>query len=81
MLEIKEIKPSETVDLRHRILSPNQSIDSIILAKDDSGQHFGLFKHIHLISVISLLSKMKQLNFANLLLKLPNKTKDMVQFY
>lgn len=54
MLEIKEIKPSETLDLRHRILSPNKSIDSIILAEDDSGQHFGLFKDAKLIAVISL---------------------------
>ena len=54
MLEIKEIKPSETLDLRHRILSPNKSIDSIILAEDDLGQHFGLFKEAQLIAVISL---------------------------
>ncbi len=54
MLEITEIKPSETLDLRHRILSPNKSIDSIILAEDDSGQHFGLFMNAQLISVISL---------------------------
>ena len=54
MLEIKEIKPSETLDLRHRILSPNKSVDSIILTEDDVGQHFGLFKDAQLISVISL---------------------------
>lgn len=54
MLEIKEIKPSETLDLRHRILSPDKFIDSIILAEDDAGQHFGLFKDAQLISVISL---------------------------
>lgn len=54
MLEIKEIKPSETLELRHRILSPNKSIDSIIIAEDDYGQHFGLFKDAQLISVVSL---------------------------
>ena len=54
MLEIKEIKPSETLDLRHRILLPKKSIDSIILAEDNSGQHFGLFKDGQLISAISL---------------------------
>ena len=54
MLEIKEIKPSETLDLRHRILSPNKSVDSIILTEDGVGQHFGLFKDAQLISVISL---------------------------
>ena len=54
MLEIKEIQPSETLDLRHRILSPNKSVDSIILTEDDVGQHFGLFKDVQLISVISL---------------------------
>ena len=54
MLKIKEIKPSETLDLRHRILSPNKYVDSIILTEDDVGQHFGLFKDAQLISVISL---------------------------
>ena len=54
MLEIKEIQPSETLDLRHRILLPNKSVDSIILTEDDVGQHFGLFKDAQLISVISL---------------------------
>jgi phosphoribosylformimino-5-aminoimidazole carboxamide ribotide isomerase len=54
MLEIKEIKPSETLDLRHRILSPNKSVDSIILIEDDAGQHFGLFQSEKIVSVISL---------------------------
>jgi len=57
MLEIKEIKPSETLDLRHRILSPNQSMESIILEEDDSGQHFGIFNANLLIAVISLFIK------------------------
>ena len=54
MFEIRDIKPSETFDLRRRILSPNQSIDSIMLVEDDSGQHFGLFQEAQLVSVISL---------------------------
>ena len=54
MLEIKEIKPSETSDLRHRILSPNKSVNLIILAEDDAGQHFGLFQSEKIVSVISL---------------------------
>ena len=54
MLEIKEIKPSETLDLRHRILSPNKSVNLIILAEDDAGQHFGLFQSEKIVSVISL---------------------------
>ena len=54
MLEIKEIQPSETLDLRHRILSPNKSVDSIILTEDDAGQHFGLFQSEKIVSVISL---------------------------
>ena len=54
MLEIKEIQPSETLDLRHRILSPNKSVNLIILAEDDAGQHFGLFQSEKIVSVISL---------------------------
>ena len=54
MLEIKEIQPSETLDLRHRILSPNKSVNLIILAEEDAGQHFGLFQSEKIVSVISL---------------------------
>ena len=54
MLEIKEIQPSETLDLRHRILSPNKSVNLIILAEDDAGQHFGLFQSEKIVSVIPL---------------------------
>ena len=54
MLEIKEIQPSETLDLRHRILLPNKSVDSIILTEDDAEQHFGLFQSEKIVSVIPL---------------------------
>lgn len=54
MLEINEMKTLETLDLRHRILSPHNSVDSIILSEDDSGQYFGLFKNAQFISFVSL---------------------------
>lgn len=54
MLIIKNIKASETWDLRHRVMAPNRTFDSIKLAKDDEGLHFGLFQDKKIISVISL---------------------------
>jgi predicted GNAT family N-acyltransferase len=53
-LKIKIIQASETWDLRHRVMAPNRSFDSIKLPKDEQGLHFGLFYEEKLISVISL---------------------------
>ena len=57
MLKIKNIKASETWDLRHRVMASNRPFDSIKLPKDEQGLHFGLFHEEKLISVISLFTE------------------------
>ena len=54
MLEIKQIRPSETWEIRHRVMWANKPFDDIKLPNDDTGLHFGLFRDDVLLSVISL---------------------------
>ena len=54
MLEIKQIQPSETWGIRHRVMWADKPFDDIKLPNDDIGLHFGLFRDDVLLSVISL---------------------------
>jgi predicted GNAT family N-acyltransferase len=54
MLEIKQIQPSETWEIRHRVMWAGKSFDDIKLPNDDAGLHFGLFRDGILLSVVSL---------------------------
>lgn len=53
MLEIKLIQPSETWEIRHRVMWADKPFEDIKLPNDDSGLHFGLFRGSTLISVVS----------------------------
>lgn len=53
-IEIKKIPAEETLDLRHRVMWPDHSIEFVQLPEDNEGEHFGLFKSNVLISVVSL---------------------------
>jgi predicted GNAT family N-acyltransferase len=54
MLEIKQIKPSETWEIRHRVMWAGKPFEDVKLPNDDAGLHFGLFRENVLLSVISL---------------------------
>lgn len=54
MLEIKQIHPSETWEIRHRVMWVGKSFEDIKLPNDDAGLHFGLFGDDILLSVVSL---------------------------
>ncbi|MDZ7900954.1 MAG: GNAT family N-acetyltransferase [Arcicella sp.] len=54
MLEIKQIHPSETWGIRHRVMWANKPFEGVKLLNDDSGLHFGLFRDNVLLSVVSL---------------------------
>jgi predicted GNAT family N-acyltransferase len=54
MLEIKQIQPSDTWEIRHRVMWADKSIEYVKLSEDENGLHFGLFKEADLISIISL---------------------------
>ncbi|MGS2739713.1 GNAT family N-acetyltransferase [Sinomicrobium sp. M5D2P17] len=55
---IKEIPGAHTWPMRHRVMYPEMSPDSVILEEDADGIHFGLFSPDHrLVSVISLFER------------------------
>lgn len=54
MLEIKEIQPFETWEIRHRVMWAGKSLEDIKLPNDDTGLHFGLFRGSILLSVVSV---------------------------
>lgn len=54
MIEIKQITPAETWQIRHEVMWADKPIDFIKLPNDDDGFHYGLFDGGALVSVISL---------------------------
>lgn len=52
--EIREIAPSETWDLRHRVLWPDKDLAFVQLPEDDAGIHWGLIDAGKVVVVISL---------------------------
>ena len=69
MVEIKEIKGSETWPLRFEVMYPNASLDFVKLPNDIEGKHFGLFKNDELVSVVSLFLKGNSAQFRKLATK------------
>lgn len=54
MILIQEITPSETWDIRHRVMWPDMPFSYVQLEEDEKGIHFGLFSNEKLKTVISL---------------------------
>ncbi|MGA0556646.1 GNAT family N-acetyltransferase [Larkinella sp. VNQ87] len=56
-MEIQQIKPEETYELRHRVLWPDKPFDYVKLAEDAEGWHYGAFRDGELLAVISLFER------------------------
>ena len=58
-LKIKKIESKETYDIRHKVLRPDQSIDSIKYESDTfrNSFHLGAYKDDQLISIASFLQE------------------------
>ncbi len=63
MQEIKIIKASDTLDIRHKVMWPNKPKSYVELPNDANGTHFGLFINKKLISVISLFTENNSIQF------------------
>ncbi len=63
MQEIKIIKASDTLDIRHKVMWPNKPKSYVKLPNDANGNHFGLFINKKLISVISLFTQNGSIQF------------------
>lgn len=53
MMSIKRIKPSETWQIRHEVMWPNQPFEFVQLEEDKEGLHFGYFIEEKLVSIVS----------------------------
>ncbi|TKG97040.1 GNAT family N-acetyltransferase [Puteibacter caeruleilacunae] len=51
---IVEISSEDTLNIRHKVMWPDRSIEYVRVPNDDKGRHFGLFINDKMISVISL---------------------------
>ena len=52
-MEIAAIKASETWEIRHKVMWPNQPFEFVQLEEDNSGLHFGVFDQQKLVSIVS----------------------------
>jgi GNAT superfamily N-acetyltransferase len=50
---IKEIQASQTWQIRHEVMWPNQPFEFVQLEEDNSGLHFGVFIGEQLVSIVS----------------------------
>lgn len=63
MIQIEQIAPLVTRQLRHKVLYPESSIASVILEEDHLGIHFGLYDNNELIAVVSLFIRGEEAQF------------------
>ena len=66
MMRIKEIKASDTWQIRHEVMWPNQPFEFVQLDEDDSGLHFGVFIEEKLISIVSCFITDDEMQFRKL---------------
>lgn len=65
-MKIAAIQPSETWQIRHEVMWPDQPFEFVQLTEDDSGLHFGAFTNEKLVSVVSCFITDKELQFRKL---------------
>lgn len=65
-MEIKAIQASETWQIRHEIMWPDQPFEFVQLEEDNSGFHFGVFENHKLVSIVSCFIEDKEMQFRKL---------------
>jgi GNAT superfamily N-acetyltransferase len=63
---IKEIKPSDTWQIRHQVMWPDLPFEFVQLAEDDLGLHFGFFINEKLVSIVSCFISNDEMQFRKL---------------
>jgi GNAT superfamily N-acetyltransferase len=66
MMIIKSIKPSDTWQIRHEVMWPDQPLAFVKLDEDESGLHFGVFTEGKLVSIVSCFISDDQMQFRKL---------------
>jgi GNAT superfamily N-acetyltransferase len=65
-MEIRAIKASQTWNIRHEVMWPDQPFEFVQLAEDDSGFHFGVFIEERLVSIVSCFIDGDEMQFRKL---------------
>ncbi|WP_433813110.1 GNAT family N-acetyltransferase [Flavobacterium johnsoniae] len=65
-MEIKEIQASQTWQIRHEVMWPDQPFEFVQLEEDNSGFHFGVFEEDKLVSIVSCFIEGKEMQFRKL---------------
>ncbi|MFH7017618.1 GNAT family N-acetyltransferase [Flavobacterium sp. FlaQc-47] len=65
-MEIKEIEASQTWQIRHEVMWPDQPFEFVQLEEDDSGLHFGVFDQEKLVSIVSCFITDQEMQFRKL---------------
>jgi len=65
-MEIKPIKASQTWQIRHEVMWPDQPLEFVQLEEDNLGLHFGVFDQKKLISIVSCFVVDEEMQFRKL---------------
>lgn len=65
-MEIKTIKASDTWQIRHDVMWPDQPFEFVQLEEDALGLHLGVFVQEKLVSIVSCFVKEDQMQFRKL---------------
>ncbi|SEN89124.1 Acetyltransferase (GNAT) domain-containing protein [Flavobacterium sp. CF108] len=65
-MEIKAIQASQTWQIRHEVMWPDQPFEFVQLEEDNSGFHFGVSEGDKLVSIVSCFIEGKEMQFRKL---------------
>lgn len=65
-MEIKKINASDTWQIRHKVMWPDQPFEFVQLEEDNLGLHFGAFENEKLVSIISCFVSDGEMQFRKL---------------
>ncbi|CAM3455685.1 GNAT family N-acetyltransferase [Flavobacterium chungbukense] len=65
-MEIKAIKASDTWQIRHEVMWPDQPFEFVQLEEDNFGLHYGVFENEKLVSIVSCFISNDEMQFRKL---------------
>lgn len=65
-MEIKSINASDTWQIRHEVMWPDQPFEFVQLEEDNFGLHYGVFENDKLVSIVSCFISNNEMQFRKL---------------
>lgn len=65
-MRIRTIQPSETWEIRHKVMWPDKPVEFVQLEEDNLGSHFGVFEQEKLVSIVSCFVVNQEMQFRKL---------------